>query len=183
MIYVTWFDRLWPHFSSSRYILYFYSREERSPRSSPSRLPVNISRRIQSQNGGMAANGSASPPTAMKKSSSIQNISKDPLSVIRRAQSSQNVSNGGRDPRSSMRNRASTPSTALAYNAELLAIFEKEKKGLEGRISELVQITENRKAEIEKHKVSTRETTSRIAFYFLTSLISCIVIVTRKQSR
>lgn len=99
------------------------------------------------------ATNSTSPSSSMKKSSSIQNISKQSLSVLRRAQSSQNVSNGGRDPRSSMRNRASTPSTALAYNAELLAIFEKEKKGLEGRISELVQITENRKAEIEKHKV------------------------------
>lgn len=133
--------------------IFFYYREERSPRSSPSRLPVNISRRIGAQSSVMAANGSASPPCAMKKSSSIQNISKQSLSVLRRAQSSQNVSNGGRDPRSSMRNRASTPSTALAYNAELLAIFEKEKKGLEGRISELVQITESRKAEIEKHKV------------------------------
>lgn len=101
----------------------------------------------------MATNGSASPPCAIKKSSSIQNISKESLSVLRRANSSQNVSKGGRDPRSSMRNRASTPSTALAYNAELLAIFEKEKKGLEARISELVQITESRKAEIEKHKV------------------------------
>ena len=137
------------------YMFVLYYREERSPRSSPSRLPVNISRRLDphSHHHGMAANGTAGSPP-MKKSSSIQNISKQSLSVLRRAQSSQNVSNGARDPRSSMRNRASTPSTALAYNAELLAIFEKEKKGLESRISELVQITENRKAEIEKHKVS-----------------------------
>jgi len=83
----------------------------------------------------------------MKKSSSIQNITKQSSGSLRRAQSSQNVSNGSRDPRSSLRN------SRLAYNAELLAIFEKEKKVLEGRISELVQITENRKAEIEKYKV------------------------------
>ncbi|XP_067936762.1 cytospin-A-like [Watersipora subatra] len=137
-------------------------REERPPRPSTSRLPVNISRKLGVQVSSMAASGSASPPCAMKKSSSIQNISKQSLSVLRRAQSSQNVSNGSRDPRSSMRNRASTPSTALAYNAELLAIFEKEKKALEARISELVQITENRKAEIEKHKIEIRNLCEKI---------------------
>lgn len=40
----------------------------------------------------------------------------------------------------------------MAYNAELLANFEKEKKTLEARISELTKITEGRKAEIEKYK-------------------------------
>ena len=149
-----------------------YFREERPGRAAQSRLPVNVSRKVGVQSPVMAATGSSSPPCPMKKSSSIQNISKQSLSVLRRAQSSQNVSNGGRDPRSSMRNRASTPSTALAYNAELLAIFEKEKKGLEARISELVQITESRKAEIEKHKVCFT-----ISITNLTTGLGCLGVI------
>ena len=43
-------------------------------------------------------------------------------------------------------------SSVMAYNVELLASFEKEKKGLERRISELIAITEARKTEIEKYR-------------------------------
>lgn len=51
-----------------------------------------------------------------------------------------------------LRKRTSAPADVMAYNAELLANFEKEKKTLEARISELTKITEGRKAEIEKYK-------------------------------
>ncbi|XP_013412078.1 cytospin-A isoform X2 [Lingula anatina] len=87
----------------------------------------------------------------MKKSSSIQNIDKTPV-VIKRAASSQTLSK----ERMGRNNRVSAPANVLAYNAELLANFEKEKRILESRISELIQITETRKAEIEKYKIETR---------------------------
>ena len=45
----------------------------------------------------------------------------------------------------------------MAYNAELLATFETEKKQLESRISELTQLTEKRKSEIERYKIELRQ--------------------------
>jgi polyhydroxyalkanoate synthesis regulator phasin len=50
----------------------------------------------------------------------------------------------------------------MAYNAELLANFEKDKKLLEKRISELIQVTENRKAEIEKYKYEIKRLKEQI---------------------
>lgn len=141
------------HSSISSYIVFlhdtcsFICSDIKSTSTPPSRLPINIARKRDHQGTSLSRDS----PNNMKKSSSIQNLTTQSLNVLRRAQSSQNVSHGGRGR--SLRNKTTTPSTALAYNAELLAIFEKEKKSLEGRISELVQITENRKAEIEKHKV------------------------------
>ena len=44
----------------------------------------------------------------------------------------------------------------MAYNAELLASFEKEKKALEGKISELIQLTENRKSELERYRFEVK---------------------------
>ena len=44
----------------------------------------------------------------------------------------------------------------MAYNAELLANFEKEKKSLERRISELIQTAENRQRDNEKLKYEVK---------------------------
>ena len=76
------------------------------------------------------------PATAKTPSSS---------SIVRRATSTQNIS---RDQKA--RQRASAPANAMAYNAELLASFEKEKKILERRISELIQLAEGRKSDTQK---------------------------------
>ncbi|KAJ8311962.1 hypothetical protein KUTeg_009335 [Tegillarca granosa] len=98
--------------------------------------------------------------TPIRKASSSQNIDKtgakvtaysNKLQPIKRAHSSHNVS---KDKFS--RKRTSAPADVMAYNAELLANFEKEKKLLESRISELIQITESRKAEIEKYKYENK---------------------------
>lgn len=77
---------------------------------------------------------------AMKRAHSQQNVSKDKLA----------------------RKRTSAPADVMAYNAELLANFEKDKKLLEARISELVQVAENRKAEIEKFKYETKNLKEQI---------------------
>jgi len=45
----------------------------------------------------------------------------------------------------------------MAYNAELLASFERERRSLEGRISELIQLGECRRTEIERLKIENRE--------------------------
>ncbi|XP_025092993.1 cytospin-A-like isoform X6 [Pomacea canaliculata] len=76
------------------------------------------------------SNRSSASQNSMKRAQSSQNVSKDKL----------------------LRKRTSAPADVMAYNAELLANFEKEKKTLEARISELTKITEGRKAEIEKYK-------------------------------
>jgi hypothetical protein len=94
----------------------------------------------------------------MKKASSTQNISKMPASV-KRASSTQNVS---RDKAGRHSQRTSAPANIMAYNAELLASFEKEKKILEGKISELRQVAENRKTEIECLKFETKRLRERI---------------------
>ena len=111
------------------------------------------------------------PSTPIRKSSSTQNIDKtgatsttvrvpahpSRMQAMKRAHSSQNVSN------KQTRKRSSAPtSDVMAYNAELLANFEKDKKNLEGRISELIQVAENRKAEIEKYKYETKRLKEQI---------------------
>ena len=79
---------------------------------------------------------------------------------MKRASSTQNISGkngGGRQV------RISAPSVnIMAYNAELLASFEKEKKALERRISELIQVAENRKTEIEKYKFEVKNLKEQI---------------------
>ena len=67
--------------------------------------------------------------------------------AIKRAQSTQSIC---KDKFS--KKRTSAPADVMAYNAELLANFEKEKKLLEVRISELAKIAESRKGEMEKYK-------------------------------
>lgn len=111
----------------------------------------------------------AMPLTPIRKASSIQHIDKSSSSStktvaafnrmqnMKRAHSIQNVS---KDKLS--RKRTSAPADVMAYNAELLANFEKDKKLLEKRISELIQITENRKAEIEKYKYEIKRLKEQI---------------------
>lgn len=95
--------------------------------------------------------------TRIKKASSTQQLDKDPV-VIKRAQSTQNLSKDR-----GTRNRISAPANVMAYNAELLANFEKEKRILESRISELIQIAENRKAEIEKNKIEVKRLKEQVS--------------------
>ncbi|ESP05090.1 hypothetical protein LOTGIDRAFT_103360, partial [Lottia gigantea] len=76
---------------------------------------------------------------------------------IKRAQSTQNVSKD-----KLTRKRTSAPADVMAYNAELLANFEKEKKLQEARISELIQKAEGRKAEIERLKYENKRLKEQI---------------------
>ena len=94
--------------------------------------------------------------TPIKRAQSAQNISKaassardrvvSKSSAVKRASSTQNVNKGN------SRQRISAPANALSHNAELLATFEKERRNYEAKISELIQFSENRKADLEKHK-------------------------------
>ena len=63
----------------------------------------------------------------------------------------------------SLKKRTSAPADVMAYNAELLANFEKEKKVLEERISELTKLTESRKGEIEKYKYEVKRLKDTVA--------------------
>ncbi|XP_059144249.1 cytospin-A-like [Physella acuta] len=85
---------------------------------------------IDSQASVKSTSSRSSHNLAIKRTQSTQNISKDKL----------------------MKKRTSAPADVMAYNAELLANFEREKKILEVRISELTKIAESRKGEIEKYK-------------------------------
>ena len=70
---------------------------------------------------------------------------------VRRTSSSQNVANLGGCP------RLSAPiSATMAFNAELLAAFERERRALDGRISELIQVAEFRRTEAERLKIELR---------------------------
>src|SRR6218665_3052709 len=92
---------------------------------------------------------------------SVQNICRIPLPIgskggkaplaPKRSSSAQNMINNGQS------SRRPTTSTAVSYNAELLSSFEKEKKSLERRISELIQASESRKAEVEKLKYELKK--------------------------
>ena len=99
----------------------------------------------------------------IKRAQSAQNITKPQLSTakpgtnVKRASSTQNISKGG-----VRQVRISAPVNIMAYNAELLASFEKEKKALDGRISELIQVAENRKTEIEKYKFEVKNLKEKI---------------------
>ena len=78
----------------------------------------------------------------------------DTSSVVpRRSASTRNIDQKG-GPQ-----RISVPPNMMAYNAELLASFEKEKRGMERRISELIQVAESRKTEIEKLKFVVKNLT------------------------
>ncbi|KAK3083835.1 hypothetical protein FSP39_003886 [Pinctada imbricata] len=113
---------------------------------------------------------SASGLTPIRKASSTQHIDKSGIATstpkspytnkvqsMKRAHSSHNVSK-----EKLSRKRTSAPADVMAYNAELLAKFEKDKKLLESRISELIQVAEGRKAEIEKYKYETKRLKEQI---------------------
>lgn len=103
--------------------------------------------------------GLTSTPVMMRKASSSQHIDKSgasPFKVpvsskaagnMKRAHSTQNVSKD-----KAAKKRTSATTDVMAYNAELLANFEKEKKSLETKLSEQIQVAEDRKFEIEKYK-------------------------------
>ena len=74
--------------------------------------------------------------------------------VPRRSASTRNI-----DQKGGVQLRISVPPNMMAYNAELLASFEKEKKAMERRISELIQVAESRKTEIEKLKFVVKNLT------------------------
>ncbi|KAL8599493.1 hypothetical protein ACOMHN_065944 [Nucella lapillus] len=89
----------------------------------------------------LSSNKSSASHNSMKRAQSTQNVSKDKL----------------------LKKRTSAPADVMAYNAELLANFEKEKKVLEERISQLTKLTESRKAEIEKHKYEVKHLKETVA--------------------
>ncbi|KAL5016371.1 hypothetical protein ScPMuIL_005960 [Solemya velum] len=108
------------------------------------------------------------PLTTIRKASSTQQLDKTGMMppkapssnknlMMKRAHSTQNVSKD-----KSTRKRTSAPADVMAYNAELLANFEKEKKTWESRISELIQMAESRKAEIERFKYETKRLKEQI---------------------
>lgn len=106
----------------------------------------------------------------VRKSSSVQCFGKVD-SPMKRTQSAQNIGHieslsvdpdspgvGRLESASNKgRQRLSSRVSAIAYNAGLLASFEKEKKQLERRISELIQIGELRRTENEKLKFELRD--------------------------
>ncbi|KAH3883339.1 hypothetical protein DPMN_007294 [Dreissena polymorpha] len=106
--------------------------------------------------------------TPIRKSCSSQHIdkagsaqaNKTPTKLsanMKRAHSTQNVSK-----EKSVKNRKSATPDVMAYNAELLANFEKERKIMEAKVSEQIQINENRKMEIEKYKYEIRQLKEQI---------------------
>ncbi|CAG5119370.1 unnamed protein product [Candidula unifasciata] len=104
----------------------------------------------------------------MRKASSTQSIDRTSLKssssksssnlAIKRAQSTQNICKD-----KFLKKRTSAPADVMAFNAELLANFEKEKKILEGRISELTKVAESRKGEIEKYKYEVKRLKDQIS--------------------
>jgi len=97
---------------------------------------------------------------SLKRAQSAQNITKPQPSNqniesnVKRASSTQNINSNGKGGVRQV--RISNPVNIMAYNAELLASFEKEKQALERRISELIQVTEKRKNEIATLKFEVK---------------------------
>ncbi|XP_060581869.1 cytospin-A-like isoform X2 [Ruditapes philippinarum] len=104
--------------------------------------------------------------TPMRKASSQQQIDKmgtghtsknqggnsSKTNNMKRAHSTQNVSK-----EKAVKKRTSATPDVMAYNAELLANFEKDKKNQEAKISELIQVAESRKMDIEKYKYEIKK--------------------------
>lgn len=117
----------------------------------PLSLPSNMRKTSSTQSIDRTSQSSASLKSTSSKSSN--NL------AIKRAQSTQNVSKDN-----FMKKRTSAPADVMAYNAELLANFEKEKKILELRISELTKVAESRKGEIEKYKYEIKRLKDQLMF-------------------
>ncbi|XP_062582587.1 cytospin-A-like [Saccostrea cucullata] len=110
------------------------------------------------KSGGMSTIRKASSTQQLDKTGALTPRSTSAKSsAMKRAHSSHNVSKD-----KSSRKRTSAPADVMAYNAELLANFEKDKKEKESRISELIQVAENRKAEIEKYRYETKRLKEQI---------------------
>lgn len=103
--------------------------------------------------------------TPMRKASSSQHIDKSgqaqkttPSKInMKRAHSTQNVSKD-----KGVKKKSVATQEVMAYNAELLANFEKEKKIWESKHSEQIQIAENRKMDIEKYKYEIKQLKEQI---------------------
>lgn len=106
-----------------------------------------------------------SAPVGIKRTQSDQSIArareqtsaKEVATPIKKIASVQNVSTGGSGNRQSR-----VQSSANHVYADLLANFEKEKKLQERRISELIQLAETRKTEIEKLKFEKKNLKHKI---------------------
>lgn len=103
--------------------------------------------------------------TPIRKASSSQHIDKSgqsqkttPSKVsMKRAHSTQNVCKD-----KGVKKKSVATQEVMAYNAELLANFEKEKKLWEAKHSEQIQIAENRKVDIEKFKYEIKQLKEQI---------------------
>ena len=104
--------------------------------------------RTQSVHNICMAPGSQLITAAVKKTDNKNHV------VPRRSASTRNI-----DQKGGVQLRISVPPNMMAYNAELLASFEKEKKAMERRISELIQVAESRKTEIEMLKFAVKNLT------------------------
>ncbi|ESO02534.1 hypothetical protein HELRODRAFT_188743 [Helobdella robusta] len=134
------------------------------PKKSKEKHNVKYSHEANKKDGSVAS-AFKKPDAPIKRTLSVQNVGGSaPLSLmpsstnlsklsVKRAHSSQNVSAQKAGARQI---RLSAPVNAMAYNAELLANFEKEKKIMERRISELIQIAENRQRDNEKFKFEVK---------------------------
>lgn len=124
----------------------------------------NLALRVEKKNSFIMKSKPVKPSSllvSMRKASSTQSIYRTSLKsasskssnnlAIKRAQSTQNICKD-----KFLKKRTSAPADVMAFNAELLANFEKEKKILEGRISELTKVAESRKGEIEKYKYEVK---------------------------
>lgn len=116
----------------------------------PNSLPTNIRKASSTQSIDKTSQTSTSLKSTSSKSSN--NL------AIKRAQSTQNICKD-----KFLKKRTSAPADVMAYNAELLANFEKEKKILEVRISELAKVAEGRKGEIEKYKYEIKRLKDHLA--------------------
>ncbi|XP_035828216.1 cytospin-A [Aplysia californica] len=95
---------------------------------------------------------------SLKSSSSSSSTKSSNSLAIKRAQSTQNICKD-----KFTKKRTSAPADVMAYNAELLANFEKEKKNLEVRISELTKVAESRKGEIEKYRYEVKRLKDQVS--------------------
>ena len=102
--------------------------------------------------------------TPIKRAQSAQNISKGPngstkdkAAQVKKSASTHNISNKGSGPLKQRKRE-----DIMVYSAELLANFEKDKKDMEVRNSELIQIAESRRTEVEKYKFEVKHLKEQI---------------------
>jgi chromosome segregation ATPase len=82
---------------------------------------------------------------------------------VKKSASTHNISNKGSGPvKSQKKDMTQSEIDLMAQNAQMLANHEKEKRELENRISELIQLTETRKSEMEKYKFEIKHLKEQI---------------------